>query len=414
MAFWSSIIGLLAGAGYRQSGIQYGQPGSYNSTAATPVNIDTALQLSAVWACVKLIAESISSLPLNVYKIEPDGKKTLDQNHNLSLLFGNKVNRWQTKQEFFETVLYQLVLLGNSYSLIQRDNSRKIIGLVPLMTQQMETRLDKSGAIVYKYTDGSNVKDYPESDIWHNKLFGNGIVGLSVLGYARNTLAIASGAEESVNKVYATGGKPSGILSIDKILTKQQRDKVKENFNELSEGSQDRLFVLEAGMKYQQVSLSPQDIELLASRRFQIEDIARFFNVPSVLINDTNAATTWGSGIQQIVQGFYKLGLRPYAKRIESSIKANLLDSGEKTKYEVKFDFNDLLMQDLADRIKMYKEAVTGAIMTPNEAREKEGWAKIDGGNDLFMQQQMIPIQQLKELERNKTSGVKDNGESSN
>ena len=406
MAFWRTLVGLVSGAAYRTPGIQTGKPGFYSSTAAVEVSMDTALQLSAVWACVKLISESIASLPINIYKVDAAGKRTLDKLHPLSMLFNGKVNRWQTKQEFFETICYQMVMLGNAYSVIQRNTQKQIIGLVPLMSQQMEVFLQDSGDIKYRYTDGKKATDFTDTSIWHNKLFGNGIVGLSPLGYARNSFAIAQGAEGSVTKIYENGGKPSGVLTIDKILTKAQRDKVKENFNELSEGTQDRMFVLEAGMKFQQVSLSPQDIELLASRRFQIEDIARFFGVPSVLINDTAAATTWGSGIQQIVQGFYKLGLRPYLERLEASMEAWLFTPAERANYEIEFDFNALLRQDLADRIKMYKEAVSGAIMTPNQTRKEEGWEPKPGGDDLFMQQQMVPINLLKELDRSKTKGV--------
>ena len=157
-------------------------------------------------------------------------------------------------------------------------------------------------------------------------------------------------------------------------------------------------------MKYQPISMTPQDIELMQSRRYQIEDIARFFGVPSVLINDTNASTVWGSGVEQIVQGFYKLSLRPYLSRLESSMESWLLSPSERASGNVKvrFDFDEFLQQSQADRVKMYKEAVTGGFMTPNEARRLEGWSDIDGGNEGYMQQQMIPLGMLGKVQQAK------------
>ena len=391
MALWRSLWGFVSGAGGRKDGIQIGAP-TTGSSAPVPVTLETALQLSAVWSCVKLISESVASLPINVYKLEGNGERTLDKEHPLSILFNGKPNRWQTRQEFFETLTYQIVLLGNCYALKQKDTRGRIVGLIPLMSQQMEVELLRSNDIAYRYHDGNDIKVYGADSVWHNKLFGNGIVGLSPLAFARNSIGVGQAAETSVGKIYRNGGKPSGVLYIDKILTKEQREQIKSNFSELAEGNNDRLFVLEANMKYEQVSLSPNDIELLASRRFQIEDIARFFGVPSVLINDTAAGTTWGSGVQQIVQGFYKLGLRPYLERYEASMRANLLTADERQNYEIEFDFNALLRPDQTERLKAYKEAVTGGLMSPNEARLCEGWKPKDGGDDLFMQQQMLPI----------------------
>jgi HK97 family phage portal protein len=404
MAFWNRLMGVVTGAAWRQPGQQSGAPGTYNQRAATPVSLDTALQLSAVWACAKLITESISSLPVNVYKKDRAGIKTLTADHPLARLLNGKMNRWQTRQEFFETLTYQLVLMGNNYSVIQRNDKKEIIALVPMMTPQMEVALHESGAVIYTYQDGNHIKAYSDETIWHNKIFGNGIVGLSPLGYARNSIGIAQAAEESVGKIYRNGGKPSGLLTIDKVLTPEQRQSVRKSFAELAEGTEDRLFVLEAGMNYHQVSLSPQDIELLASRKFQIEDICRFFGVPSVLVNDTSGSTSWGSGVQQIVQGFYKLGLRPYLERYEASMNARLLTAEERQDYEIEFDFNALLSPELSERMKTGKEGVTGGLITPNEWRAKEGMQPLKGGENLYLQQQMTPVDQLKDVPRGSIS----------
>lgn len=406
MAFWKNMWGFVSGSSGRQKGVQSPIP-PYPFSSPVAVTLDSALQLSSVWACVRLIAECVGSLDICVYKIDPStGERVEDDEHYLSKLFSGKVNRWQTRQEFMETMTYQLVLMGNCYAMKQKDSKGNLIGLIPLMSQQMQVDLLDDGTVIYSYNEGTNVKVFSAESIWHNKLFGNGVIGLSPLAFARNSIGIGQAAEGSVTKIYKNGGKPSGVLTIDKILTEAQRKQIKESFSELSEGNSDRLFVLEADMKYTQVSLSPLDIELLASRRFQIEDIARFFGVPSVLINDTSAGTTWGSGIQQIVQGFYKLNLRPYLERYESSMEVNLLTPAERASYEIEFDFDDLLQPEQSERIKSYKEAVTGGIMTPNEARLEEGWKPKTGGDSLLVQQQMWPLEKITDPKRVESGGA--------
>lgn len=394
MAFFPSIFGFGSGASRRQEGDQLGIPQGYSSDSASPVTYDSALQVSAAFAAIRIISESIGSLPIKVYDLNRDGTRTLNTNHKLNFLFSGKVNAWQTRQEYFETIAAQIASQGNDYSLIERDAQGNVVSLLPLMSDQMEVEL-KGKRVVYTYSDGKTQREYSDKDIWHNKLFGNGVIGLSPIGYARNTLGVAQATERSVSKVYQNGGKPSGILSIDKVLSDKQRNAVKKNFDELQSGVGDRLFVLEAGMKYDQASLSPQDIELLSSRRFNIEDVCRFFGVPSVLVNDMSGTTAWGSGIQQIVQGFYKFGLRPYLGRYESSIKSRLLRPEERMKIDIEFDASKLLRPDEAERTKTNKEAVQGGLLTPNEARAMEGREPLDGGDKLFLQAQMTPVDLL-------------------
>jgi HK97 family phage portal protein len=408
VAFWRNVVGYFTGASYRQKGQQSGEPAFRNESPAVAVSTDTALQLSTVWSCVRLITETIGTMPIKFYKVdESTGIRTALTDHPLAVLFANKVNRWQTRQEFLESLIYQFVLHGNAYAAIQRGVGGKIIGLIPLMSEQMRVTLTDDGRRIYEYYEGQEIKVYAEESIWHIKLFGNGVVGLSPISYAKNSIGIGSAAENSVSKIYRNGGKPSGILMIDKVLTKDQREKIKENFSELAEGNADRLFVLEAGLKFEQISMSPQDIELLASRRYQTRDIARFFGVPSILIND-ESGTALGSGIGQILQAFYKLGLRPYLERMEASMKIWLLSAEERQTIDIEFDFNSLLRPDQADRIKIYKEAVQGGIMTCNEARACEGWKPLEGGDSLLVQQQMIALEDLEDLQRGQSTDGKE------
>jgi HK97 family phage portal protein len=315
----------------------------------------------------------------------PNGRK-IDVNHPLSILFNGKVNRYQTKIEFFETVLLNLLTSGNAYCYIQRINEERIVGLLPLMSADMTTTLLEDGSIVYEYVTDSGVNVYSEKNVWHLKLMGNGVIGLSPLAYQRNTLGIAQAAESAVTNIYKNGAKPSGVLSMDKFLTPEQRELVRSKFYNLSAGAEDRLMVLEGGMKFDSISLSPQDIELLASRQFQISEVCRWYGVPSVMINDTSSSTVWGSGIEQIVSGFYKLTLRPLMEKIEASILIKLMNPNDAQRHEVEFDFNALTRSDLKTRFDSYRVGIYGGFMTPNEARRLEGMPDEDGGDSLYMQ----------------------------
>lgn len=394
MGFWTSIWNWVSTGTVRKEGNQYTGPSSYTNDSAVTVNEDTAMQLSAVWACVRLLSETVSTLPLKVYKKTDNGRE-LDESFWLAKLLNRKPNRYQTRVEFLETIMLNLVLHGNAYVLLTKLGGQTR-SLLPLMSTQIVPRLLADGSMVYEYMDeDGNIHVYAAESIWHIKLFGNGVVGKSPISYARNIMGIGQAAEQAVTKIYTNGGKPSGVLTMDRLLTPDQRTAIRSNFSSLTTGTDDRLLVLENGMKFDSVSLSPQDIELLASRKFQIEEVCRWFGVPSVLVNDTSSTTAWGSGIEQLMSGFYKLNLRPYLERIENSVSVNLMTEAEAKVYEVEFDFEGLLRSDLKTRLDAYRTAVAGSILTPNEVRRIEGWSPMDGGDTLLSQINMAPLGQL-------------------
>jgi HK97 family phage portal protein len=387
---WSNLVGGTTTE--RNVGTQYALP-AYAEPSAVSVTEDTAMQVSAVWACVRLLSETVSSLPFNVYRKTANGKQ-LAPDFYFAQLMNRKPNRYQTRQEFMETMMLNLTLHGNAYALVEKING-KVRSMLPLMSAQVEVRLLQDGSIVYEYTRDNNVMFYSEESIWHVKLYGNGIIGKSPLAFGRNMVGIAQAAEQTTTRVYKNGGKRSGVLTLDKLLTPSQRDHVRQNFSSLTTSNDDRLLVLEMGMQFEPISMSPQDIELLASRKFQLEEICRWFGVPSILVNDTSGSTAWGSGIEQLVQGFYKLNLRPYLERFESSIQANLFSDAEANQYEVEFDFEGLLRSDLKSRLEGYRTAISGSILTPNEVRRIEGWASMEGGDDLLSQVNMATLQSI-------------------
>lgn len=394
MAFWSSFASFFSGPTTRSPGIQDFTPASGRLTTRS-VTPETAMQLSAVFACVRLIAETVSGLPIIFYRAAPDGASVPDFEHSLYRLLKFKPNKYQTRVEFFETIVMQLALQGNAYVQKQLDGKGRLVGLLPLMNGQTATVLDTKGMITYQHFVGGNVIVFAAESIWHVKLFGNGVIGMSPMDNARNSLGVAMAAEERVSKLANSGFKPSGVLMLDKVLKPEQREQIRQSFKDLTESGEDTLKILEAGMKYEQTSLSPKDVQFLESRRFQLEDIARFFGVPSVLINDTTASTVWGSGIQQIIEGFYKFTIRPYLERIEVSLSCHLLDPNERWKVEAQFDFSALLRGDTKARYEGHQAAVQNGLKTPNECRMMEGDPALPGGDKLYMQGQMTPLEIL-------------------
>lgn len=390
-----SLISFFTGSGTRRdTGTQNLTPSTGRMTTKV-VNDDTALQISCAFACVRRTAETMASLPIQFFSIKrnPAGKiidKQIKTDHPLYRLLRWKPNRYQTRSEFFETVFYQLAFRGNAYSLIERSGDGQIISLLPLLTSQVETVLNADGSVIHKYNANGKINTYTADNIWHLKLFGNGIIGLSPLDQARNSLGISLGAEESINRMSNSGFKQGGVLSIDKILTSDQRKKLKENFNDIASGKEEALKVLEAGMKFTPTSMLPKDVQLLESRKFQLEDICRFFDVPPVLIHDMSSSTVWGSGITEIVRGWYKLGLAPYREKVKDSIQTQLLPIEERETIEPDFDIDELLRGGEKERYEGYQIAIRSGVMTPNECRGQEGLPPDPAGDKLFIDQQLI------------------------
>ena len=394
MSWFSRVAGWFGMSGpVVVSGSQSPAPGAYPSTPAKPVTFDSAMQLSAFWASVRLISETVACLPVTVYRVD-GGKREEDRSHWLWQLLAFKPNRYQTRIEFFECLVLNLCVWGNAYNRIARVGDR-VVALVPMQAAQVETRLMDDGKVVHLYHRPDGVLEaIAEENVWHVKLFGNGVVGMSPLAHARNALGIAQASEDRVSSVFRNGAKPSGILMVDQALSKSQREAIRASFSELAESNEDSLVVLDKFMKYQAISMSPEDVELLASRRFQLEDVARFMGVPSVLINDTSQSTVWGSGIQQLIEGSYKLNFRPYLERIELSARVHLLDPSERERYELEFDFDSLLRVDQSARMAANQTAINSGQLTPNEARAMEGRGPMPGGDTLYVQGAMVPLVQ--------------------
>lgn len=394
MSVWTSITSWFGLAPEEpKRGRQYAN--TVAGATAKPVTFDTAMTVSAVFACIRLLAETVSSLPLNMYKLDSEGNRTLDSQHELIKLLKYRPNRRQTRIEFFEQLMLNLVSSGNAY-ILRGYMGKRLVSLQVLNSGSVEPELLANGDLIYHWQqqDGTR-KKLTEAEVWHVRLFGNGLVGLSPLSHAKKSIGVALAGDDKITHLMSNGAKPTGVLLAQNWPNKEQRDGLRTEMDGLINGDQTELAVLGGGMKFEAMSLTPEDLELLATRRFSLEEIARIFGVPSVLINDTSASTVWGSGIDSIINGFYKFDLRPYLEKLEISMVVNLLPRTEWESYELEFDADAILRANLKDRVEATSKQVLSGYMTPNEARKSEGRQPKPNGDQLLVPSNMTTIDKI-------------------
>ena len=375
------------------SGQQLGLPLApiIDQTKLTPP--DAALQISAVFACVEILAQTISTLPLYVYR-DKGGVRVPDKMSRLWLLLHESPNRWMTPSEFLSAMVVNRMLRGNAYVLIERDSAGEPIALVPLSPDQMEVSVVEGGEVYVYYQDGDITALAPENVI-HWKGLGNGFLGLSKLDFMRATTNEAIRAQDNANSLYGKGSKPTGVLQTDSKLSAEQVTALMTRFQTSMTSSGGGLIIADRGLKYSQMSLSPADAQLLETRRFTIEEICRWFGVPGVLVG-TTGQTTWGSGIEQIVSGFHKFTIGPLCKQLEQVLERRLKNYEPIT---IEFKMDGLLRTDPASRAAFYSTMSQNGAMTRNEIRRLENLPPVEGGDELTAQSNLVPLRKLGQVQ---------------
>lgn len=340
--------------------------------------------------CIRLLSEVVASLPLQVYERTADGRK-LATEHPLYSLLHDIPNQYQTGIEFRETMQLHLVSRGNTYARIVRQGGR-IVSLLPLYAGAMDVDLADSGEVLYRYQDATGPKIYSADEILHIRLLGPGpVVGLSPLAYARQAMGMAASIEDSTNKLFSNGLRPGGVISSEQLLKPDQREAFRASLAQQHQGNDKafRLMVLEAGFKYQAVTLSPADVQMLEQWTFSIEEICRFFGVPPQLIGQTDKASSWASSLENLNLYFLQYTLRPYLTRWEQAINRKLLTPVERLKYYVEFNIDGLLRADFKSRQEGYSKALGGpgaqGYMTINEVRRLENLPDLPDGDELLI-----------------------------
>ena len=364
------------------------------SSSGKNVNERSAMQMTAVYSCVRILSEAVASLPLHVYKYNGDGDKEKAVKHPLYFLLHDEPNPEMTSFVFRETLMTHLLLWGNAYAQIIRNGKGEIIALYPLMPNRMTVDRDDKGQLYYQYNTskddaptmkGSMVNLKP-SDVLHIPGLGfDGLVGYSPIAMAKNAIGMAIACEEYGAKFFANGAAPSGVLEHPGTIKDPAR--LRESWTATFGGSSNanKVAVLEEGMKYTPISISPEQAQFLETRKFQINEIARIFRVPPHMVGDLEKSSF--SNIEQQSLEFVKYTLDPWVARWEQAIVRSLFSTDEKTQYFVKFNVDGLLRGDYQSRMNGYAIGRQNGWMSANDIRELENLDRIpeEEGGDLYL-----------------------------
>ena len=373
------------------------------STSGKAVTERSAMQMTAVSSCVRILAEAIAGLPLHLYRYTPDGSKVKAVDHPLYLLLHDEPNPEMSSFVFRETLMTHLLLWGNAYAQIIRNGKGEVVALYPLMPNRMSVDRDAHGQLYYTYTRASDEAKtmtgttvlLPPSDVLHIPGLGfDGLVGYSPIAMAKNAIGLAIATEEYGAKFFANGAAPSGVLEHPGTIKDPSR--VREAWMSQFGGSANsgKVAVLEEGMKYTPISISPEQAQFLETRKFQINEIARIFRIPPHMVGDLEKSSF--SNIEQQSLEFVKYTLDPWVIRWEQSIQRALLRPEEKKRYFAKFNVEGLLRGDYQSRMNGYAVARQNGWMSANDIRELENLDRIpaEAGGDLYLVNgNMLPMQ---------------------
>ena len=372
------------------------------TTSGKAVTERSAMQMTAVYSCVRILSEAVAGLPLHLYKYTDSGGKAMALDHSLYRLLHDEPNPEMSSFVFRETLMTHLLLWGNAYAQIIRNGKNEIVALYPLMPNKMSVDRDENGRLYYTYYRGSDEaiknKEFAvtlqPSDVLHIPGLGfDGLVGYSPIAMAKNAIGMAIACEEYGAKFFANGAAPGGVLEHPGTVKDPQR--VRESWQSTfgGSGNANKIAVLEEGMKYTPIGISPEQAQFLETRKFQINEIARIFRVPPHMVGDLEKSSF--SNIEQQSLEFVKYTLDPWVIRWEQSIQRSLLNSEEKKKYFAKFNVEGLLRGDYQSRMNGYAIGRQNGWMSANDIRELENLDRIpaeDGGDLYLINGNMLPL----------------------
>lgn len=370
--------------------------GSMRGDAGEVVTDTTVLSLSAVWACRNLLAGTIASLPLMVYRTNADGAREVARDHPLYRILHDSPNFEQTAVDFLDFLSSSIELRGNAFARVRRERAR-VVSLMPIPPDRMTVRRLPSGALEYRWTDDKGRQFIEaETDILHVRgPGGDSLSGMSTLQFGRNAFSLATATDRAAASMFRNGLRPSVVLKFKEWLTKEQRDLTETRLTEkyLGAVNSGRPFIAEGETDISTISMSAEDAQMLESRSFSVEEICRFFGVPPFMIGHTEKSTSWGTGLEQQTLGFLKFSLRHRLKRIEQAMEKQLLTPADRAAgLMIEFNIEGLLRADSVGRAAFYKSALGDGWMTINEVRAKENLPPVEGGDVPRMQSQNVPI----------------------
>lgn len=363
------------------------------SSSGKRVTEQTAMTMSAVYACVRILSETIASLPLHVYEYTNLGS-TKAIKHPLYKILHDEPNSEMTSFIFRETLMTHLLLWGNAYAQIIRNGRGDVLGLYPLMPDRIKVDRDDSGEIFYEYRMTSKTIKLSNKDVLHIPGLGfDGLVGYSPIAMAKNAIGMSISAEEYGAKFFSNGATPSGILEHPGTI--KNPEAMRESWSRgFSGNNSHKVAILEEGMKYTPISISPNEAQFLETRKFQITEIARIFRIPPHMVGDLEKSSF--SNIEQQSLEFVKYTLDPWVSRWEQTIVKKLLKEDEKDKYYVKFNVDGLLRGDYQSRMNGYSIGRQNGWMSANDIRRLENLdliPKEEGGDLYLVNGNMLPLE---------------------
>ena len=391
------------------------------TAAGKPVKEQTSMQVTAVYCCVRILSEAVASLPLHLYRYSSEGSKEKAVDHPLYFLLHNEPNPEMTSFAYRETMMTHLLLYGNCYSQIIRNGKGEVVALYPLMPNRMRVDRDLKGQLYYEYQTGQDeartmkgtiVRLQPK-DVLHIPGLGfDGLVGYSPIAMAKNAVGMAIACEEYGAKFFANGATPGGILEHPGVV--KDPEKVRESWMSAFGGSanSNKVAVLEEGMKYTPISISPEEAQFLETRKFQIDEIARIFRIPPHMIGDLEKSSF--NNIEQQSLEFVKYTLDPWVCRWEQSMQRSLLNQEEKKDYFFKFNVDGLLRGDYQSRMQGYAVGRQNGWMSANDIRSLENLDLIpdeEGGNLYLVNGNMTKLSETISYSGEQDSGSEDTGE---
>ncbi|CAI9390177.1 hypothetical protein BACSP_02737 [Bacillus sp. T2.9-1] len=340
------------------------------TTSGKTVNERTAMQTTAVYACVRILAETIASLPIHLYRYTDNGKEKAVEN-NLYYKLHDEPNAEMTSFVFRETLMSHLLLWGNAYAQIIRDGRGNVLSLYPLLPDRMTVDRTSTGELYYEYRKDTGSVILRGEEVLHIPGLGfDGLVGYSPIAMAKNAIGMALATEEYGARFFANGANPGGVLEHPGVV--KDPAKIRESWNAVYQGSGNahRIAVLEEGMKFQSIGIPPEQAQFLETRKFQTEEICRIFRVPPHLVANLDKATF--SNIEHQSISFIDNTIMPWVTRIEQSMKKALLSETDKKEYFIKFNLNGRLRGDAGSRAQFYQIMRQNGVMSANDIRELE------------------------------------------
>lgn len=373
-----------------------------STTAGKNVTERSAMQITAVYACVRILAESVASLPLHLYKYNATGGKLKAIENPLYYLLHSEPNPEMSSFVFRETLMTHILLWGNAYAQIIRNGKGEVVGLYPLMPNKMTVDRDDKGKIVYKYrhekTEANTIKKedvvLKASEVLHIPGLGfDGLVGYSPIAMAKNAIGLAMATEEYGSKFFVNGAMPSGVLEHPGTI--KDPDKVRESWSSTfgGSGNANKIAVLEEGMKFETIGIPPEQAQFLDTRKFQLLEIARIFRIPPHLLGDLDKSSF--NNMEQQSLEFVKFTLEPWLVRWEQGLQRSLFNEQEKRELFFKFNLEGLLRGDYESRMKGYSIGIQNGFMSPNDVRGLENLDLIpeeEGGNFYMVNGNMMQL----------------------